>query len=72
MARVQASDVNRRRLGDHIPLHADRERAIVGAFHINSRNAAEVLRRQTFVMSAARACGRRRALASATSASVQS
>ena len=46
MTRVQASDVNRRRLGDHIPLHADRERAIVGAFHIDSRNAAEVLRRQ--------------------------
>ena len=41
----QASDVDRRRLGNHIPLHTDRERAIVGAFHVNPRNAAEALRR---------------------------
>ena len=46
MARVQASDVNRRRLCDHIPLHVDRERTIVGAFHIDARNSAEPLRRQ--------------------------
>jgi hypothetical protein len=45
MACVQAADVNRRRFGDHIPLHVDRKRTIVDALHIDARNAAEPLRR---------------------------
>jgi hypothetical protein len=49
MARVQASDVNWRRLCDHIPLHVDRERTIVDALHIDARNSAEPLRRQVYL-----------------------
>ena len=46
MTRVYTADVDWWRLGYHVPLHVDGERAIISTLHIDSRNAAEPLRGQ--------------------------
>src|SRR5262249_53956956 len=46
MTRVYTAAVDWGRLGYHVPLHVDGERAIIGTLHIDWRNAAEPLRGQ--------------------------
>jgi hypothetical protein len=43
---MQRAHIDRRGFGNHVTLHLNRERVIVGAFHIDTRDAAEPLLRQ--------------------------